>query len=166
MSDSILIHTTKLKDKEFLHIQHPKDDAAEVLLVPLADRAGLKRAPLHLVRVAPGKKAFPLHAHHAEEEFAFVLSGTGEVQLDDIRTPIGPGDFLGFPTDGTAHALWNTGEEPLVYLTGGERAAVEVVDFPELGLRATSTRRDGGQVYFDIASGQKRPIAGVGDDDS
>ncbi len=40
---------------------------------------------------------------------------------------------MGFPTDGTAHCLKNTGGEDLVYLMGGERSEVEVAHFPHLG---------------------------------
>ena len=68
-----------------------------------------------------------------EEEYVFVLEGQGTVTLDGVATPIGPGDFIGFPTDGVVHHLTNTGVADFVYLTGGERSAVEVARMPTLG---------------------------------
>lgn len=45
---------------------------------------------------------------------------------------VGPGNYLGFPTDATPHHLINVGETDLVYLMGGERSQVEVSHFPTL----------------------------------
>nr|QQZ50595.1 cupin domain-containing protein [Phenylobacterium glaciei] len=73
----------------------------------------------NLVRLPPGKESFIAHSHAVEEEFIFVLEGTGEVTLDGEAHAVGPGDFVGFPTDGVVHGFRNTGASDLLYLTAG-----------------------------------------------
>jgi uncharacterized cupin superfamily protein len=53
--------------------------------------------------------------------------------LDGEAHAIGPGDFVGFPTDGVVHSIRCAGPGHLVYLTGGERRPVEVADMPTIG---------------------------------
>lgn len=86
-----------------------------------------------LWELAPGKKSFPLHAHHVTEEALFVLSGTGQVRTPDGQTPIGPGDYIAFPAGGPAHQLINDGAEPLVYLGLSSGKGVDVVEYPDSG---------------------------------
>ena len=114
---------------------HPFNPASELHGVSLGDAVGLQRIGLHLVRVPPGKESFILHAHHTEEEFLYILGGRGVAQIGDAEHEVGPGDFLGFPTPSVAHHLRNPFDEDLVYLSGGERHAVEIADLPGLGKR-------------------------------
>lgn len=116
---------------------HPFDDEAEVCMYGLSRLTGLTRAGVTLSKLAPGKVSFPLHRHHAEEEWIYILSGTGELTLDDEISTIGAGDFAAFPAGGPAHKLRNSSSEELVYLMGGEAMAVEVADFPEQNIRMT-----------------------------
>jgi uncharacterized cupin superfamily protein len=102
-------------------------------LVPLGAPAGLKRVGVSLIRVPPGKESFIPHAHLLQEEFVFVIEGEGEVVLDGVVHALGPGDFVGFPTDGVVHSVRATGRNDLVYLTGGESGPVEVADMPTIG---------------------------------
>jgi uncharacterized cupin superfamily protein len=97
---------------------------------------------VNLVRVPPGKSSFPLHAHAREEEFVFVLSGRGVVRLGEARFEVAHGDFVGFPAGGPAHLVHNPYEEDLVYLAGGERTDLDVIDFPEAGRRLVRVGRD------------------------
>jgi mannose-6-phosphate isomerase-like protein (cupin superfamily) len=53
----------------------------------------------------------PLHTHHREDEYSFVLEGRFGVQLGDEVLELGPGDLLVKPR-GVAHAFWNAGDEP------------------------------------------------------
>jgi quercetin 2,3-dioxygenase len=115
---------------------HPMNPRCEAHGWALGRRTGLERVGVNLVRIPPGRESSILHLHHAEEEFAYVLSGRGTAELGDARLPIGPGDFLGFPAGTLAHVLVNDGAEDLVVLAGGERRPLEVVDFPRDGKRA------------------------------
>ncbi len=84
-----------------------------------------------LWELAPGKRSFPLHAHHVTEEALFVLSGRGTVRTPEGLTDVGPGDFVSFPAGGPAHQLVNDGSEPLVYVAMAATAAADVVEYPD-----------------------------------
>jgi uncharacterized cupin superfamily protein len=116
--------------------RHPFNPASEMKLVPLGDQTGMKRVLTNLIRLPPGKESFIAHNHAVEEEFIFVLEGEGEVTLDGVAHAVGPGDFVGFPTDGTVHGFRNMGTGDLLYLTAGERARVEVAEMPGIGKTA------------------------------
>jgi uncharacterized cupin superfamily protein len=113
--------------------RHPFNPASEMRLVPLSGPAGMKRVGVSLIRIPPGKESFIPHAHAVQEEFVFILEGAGEVVLDGVGHGVGAGDFVGFPTDGVVHSLKSLGPGDLVYLTGGERSAVEIADMPSIG---------------------------------
>jgi uncharacterized cupin superfamily protein len=84
-----------------------------------------------LWELPPGKRSFPLHAHHITEEALFVVSGRGKVRTPDGLTDLGPGDFVSFPPGGPAHQLINDGTEPLVYVGMAAVAGVDVVEYPD-----------------------------------
>ncbi len=86
-----------------------------------------------LWELPPGKKSFPMHAHHVTEEALYVVSGQAKVRTPEGLTPIGPGDFVSFPPGGPAHQLVNDGAEPFVYLAIGVSKGVDVVEYPESG---------------------------------
>ena len=116
---------------------HPLDQAAEVTMTPLSRLAGLERTGINLVRVAPGRKAFPLHRHLVEEEWTYVLTGEAEVTLGEAVHRLGPGGFVAFPPGGPPHQVANPGAAELVCLMGGEHRPFDAVDFPEHGKRVT-----------------------------
>lgn len=101
----------------------------------LGDATGLTGLGVHLIEVAPGDLTTEHHRHHHEDEAVFVLSGTGTALIGEARVSIGPGDFLGYRKGGPAHAIENTGTEPLRCLVVGERAAHDVGDYPLQGKR-------------------------------
>jgi uncharacterized cupin superfamily protein len=114
---------------------HPLNPAARRRTMSLGDAAGLKRVGLHYTVVAPGDVSTELHRHHLGDEFVFVLSGSGVVELDGETVPIAAGDFIGLPARGPAHCLRNTGSAELVFLVGGDRPAFDVCDYPALDKR-------------------------------
>lgn len=116
--------------------RHPFNPASEMSLVQLAGPTGMTRLGVNLIRIPPDKESFIPHAHAVQEEFIFVLEGWGELTLDTVTYNVGPGDFVGFPTDGVVHSLRCAGPGDLVYITGGERTPVEVADMPSIGKTA------------------------------
>jgi len=126
--------------------RHPFNPASEMRIAPLGDLAGMSRIGVHLIRIPPGKESFIPHAHSVSEEFVFILEGVGEMVMDGVGHPVGPGDFVGFPTDGVVHSLRSKGPGDLVYLTAGERVAVEVADMPSIG--KTTVLRQGRMELF------------------
>ncbi len=152
-----LIRTSNMERTAGIHIRHPMQADTEVYFASLSGPAGLERAHLNLVRVPPGRAAFPVHSHALQEEFVFILSGAGTVRIGDKDYAVGPGDYLGYPTDGTPHDLRNTGTEDLVCLMGGERTETEVATFPELG--KVAIQHEGGMTFHDLDGGETRKMA-------
>ena len=101
----------------------------------LGDAVGLKNIGVHLIEVPPGHRSTEFHAHHYEEECIYVLSGRGTATLGEATHHIGPGDFIGCPTNGVAHEMINDGAEPLVCLVIGQRLPQDITDYPRLGKR-------------------------------
>jgi uncharacterized cupin superfamily protein len=122
--------------------RHPWNPRSEMRGCMLSRQVGLERVGLSFIRVPPGKESFVFHRHNVEEEFAFVLSGKGAVDIGDETFDLGPGDFVGFPAASHAHHIRNTGSEELVYLSGGENAPVEIGDFPREGKRMVRMRHE------------------------
>lgn len=105
---------------------------------------GLERIGIHLVRLAPGRDSTQHHYHDADEEFLYILEGRGIAFIGEDRFEVGPGDFMGFPAPSPAHSLSNPFDEPLMYLVGGERNAVDAVHYPRIArtmLKAHGRRR-------------------------
>lgn len=120
------------------HVQefsHPWNPNSLMRGTQLGRAVGLKRTGVNFMRVPPGKESYVYHSHHFEEEWMYVLSGSGIALIDGQEFAIAAGDFLGFPTPSVAHLLRNTGAEDLVYLAGGENREFEVAEFPLLGKR-------------------------------
>ncbi|SDB11452.1 cupin domain-containing protein [Bauldia litoralis] len=94
--------------------------------------------------VPPGKAAFPFHAHHCVDEMFVVLVGTGEYRIGDERYPVKSGDVLAAPAGGpeTAHQIINTGEGDLQYLAFSSKAEADVVEYPDSGKFAVTSRHD------------------------
>lgn len=101
----------------------------------LGDAVGLKNLGVHVITVTPGDYSTEFHAHYYEEECIYVLSGKGKATLGARNYRIGPGDFIGCPTNGVAHDMFNDGDEPLVCLVFGQRCAQDVADYPRLNKR-------------------------------
>jgi len=129
-----LARTTQFDGSEALHIRHPLNERSELFMSRLSDPSGLTHLGVSLARLPPGKESFALHAHTVQEEWVYVVSGEGEVQIDANTYPIRVGDFVGFPANGPAHVVRNNSPADLVYLQGGDRRAGDRARFPELGL--------------------------------
>ncbi|PRQ05112.1 Oxalate decarboxylase OxdD [Enhygromyxa salina] len=117
-----------------MHVSHPLNERSEIFMTRLSDQTGLSHLGVSLARVPPGKESFALHVHSVQEEWIFVLSGQGKVQIDDRELDLRAGDFVGFPPNGPAHLVRNTSDVDLVYLQGGDRRVGDRGRFPELGL--------------------------------
>lgn len=61
--------------------------------------------------IAPRALAAPLHRHHREDEYSYVLSGTLGALLGDDVVTAGPGTWV-FKPRGQWHTFWAEGEEP------------------------------------------------------
>ena len=85
-------------------------------------------------RVPPGKRAFPKHAHVANDEAIFVVSGRGELSLGEEKSELVAGDFVLLPRgEKFSHVLVNNGSEDLLYLCISTMNMPEVVHYPDSG---------------------------------
>ena len=85
-------------------------------------------------RVDPGKRAFPKHAHLANDEALYVVAGTGELTIGEETVQIAAGDFIVLPAGAQhAHVLVNNSDEEIVYLCVSTMNAPEVVHYPDSG---------------------------------
>jgi uncharacterized cupin superfamily protein len=114
---------------------HPWNPASLMRGTQLARSVGLKRTGVNFIRVPAGRESFVYHSHRYEEEWLYILAGSGIALIDGQEFAIAAGDFIGFPAPSVAHLLRNTGGEDLVYLSGGENREFEVADFPTIGKR-------------------------------
>ena len=100
------------------------EDVAAIVKTP-GDVTGLTQMGVHLRAVDPGFAGTNRHFHTVEEEWTYVLAGSGSVRIGPIRTPIRPGNFVGFPPGPRPHHFVADGDEPLILLEGGERRSSE-----------------------------------------
>ena len=139
---------------------HPWNPDSTISGVMLGRALGLKRTGVSLARIPRGKESFVYHSHRFEEEWIYILSGSGTAEIDGAQFKVGPGDFMAFPTPSVAHHLRNAGTDALVYLMGGENRDVEIADFPKLGRRMV---RDGEKVdVYNIADAKPFGPSGSG----
>lgn len=130
-----LLRRAELEGAPPVRVRHPLNPRSEIHMRLMSDRTDMKRMGVNMARIPPGKESFLPHAHTAHEEWVYVLEGRGHALIGEHEHEIGPGDFLGFPTDGTVHHLRNSGDVDLVFLQGGERGKLEVGIFPTIGKR-------------------------------
>jgi uncharacterized cupin superfamily protein len=84
--------------------------------------------------VAPGKRAFPYHSHHVNEEMFFVLEGRGSIRIGRSSHKIREGDFISLPPGPkSAHQIVNDSREPLRYLAVSTMETPEVAEYPDSG---------------------------------
>ena len=90
-----------------------------------AERLGAKHLSVCTIRVAPGEKVRPAHAHPNGEELIYIIRGSGRVVVDGEVEAVKEGAAVLFP-QGSVHMLQNTG--------GAWRSAQQI-------LPASSSRR-------------------------
>jgi uncharacterized cupin superfamily protein len=108
---------------------------------------GARKLGVSVAEVPPGKRAFPKHAHHVNEEMMFVLEGTGTYHCGADSAPVRAGDLIAAPPgDGTtAHQIENTSDAVLRYLTFSTKLEPEVVEYPDSGKFGVSSFAGGTQ---------------------
>ncbi len=104
-------------------------------LAPVGMKIGARRLGYNVTRVPPGRRAFPFHSHHANEEMFFILEGSGTLRFGKEEFAVRKGDFIACPPGGAevAHQLINSGEAELVYLAVSTRIDTDVFSYPDSG---------------------------------
>lgn len=113
----------------------PAAQRFDARMAPVARQLGAKKLGYSVTAIPPGKRAFPYHCHHGQEEMFYVIAGSGEVRIGGERHPIRAGDIIACPPGGreTAHQIVNTGKEELKYLGVSTMEWPEVCEYPDSG---------------------------------
>ena len=115
--------------------------SAVTILVTAADSGGA----IGMIETVspPGAPGPPLHAHSREDETFYVVAGTGEFWLGDLRLVCGPGSRVFGPRN-VPHRYRNAGETDLtvliVYSPGGfEQSFLDIDAMGEAGTDRQAT---------------------------
>lgn len=129
MSRSPVVH---LADLALVRQAHGESFDARTAAV--AAPAGARRLGARLVEVPPGKRAWPFHNHHANDEMFVILAGAGTLRFGATTHAVAAGDVVVCPAGGpeTAHQLI-AGEEGLRYLAVGTMNEPDVMEYPDSG---------------------------------
>jgi uncharacterized cupin superfamily protein len=101
---------------------------------PVAPLIGARNLGYSVIRLKPGKRAWPYHAHHVIEEMFYILSGEGTLRHGDEEFPIRAGDFIASPPDPSLpHQIVNTSEDVLAYIALSDQKDTDVVLYPDSG---------------------------------
>jgi uncharacterized cupin superfamily protein len=133
----------------------------EFAMAELSRPLGARSIGANVTRVPPGKAAFPLHHHHANEEHFFILSGTGVLRLGAATHPVKARDYVVCLPGGAgaAHQFVNTGAEDLVYLAISTLVVPEVVGYPETGKTSVRTSmEEGADARFLLRNGDRNAV--------
>ena len=123
-----------IKDAVFdFELKH--GDRFEARLARISRHLGAKMLAYNVTEIAPGKRAFPFHCHHANEELFFITDGEGTLRFGDEEHPVAEGDLIACPPGGPefAHQLINTGGTPLRYLALSTTVETDVNQYPDSG---------------------------------
>lgn len=110
-------------------------DAFEAMVAAVAAPAGATRLGARVVEVPAGKKAWPYHAHHANDEMFVILEGRGTLRFGGERYAVSAGDVVVCPAGGaeTAHQLIADAGVALRYLAVSTMNEPDVMEYPDSG---------------------------------
>lgn len=101
---------------------------------PVSDRIGARKLGYAVVRLQPGKRAWPYHSHHVNEEMFFVLEGEGTLRHAGEEHAIRKGDFICSPADPSQpHQIVNTSDAELSYVALSTEQPADVFLYPDSG---------------------------------
>ena len=125
---------------------HQHGQQFEARLGAVGAHLGARKLGYNVTIVPPGKKAWPYHRHHANEEMFFILEGEGLLRLDGEEFSVRVGDFIATPAGPKhAHQLINNSQSPLKFLAVSTMEQPEVVEYPDsdkIGMLAGSAPGD------------------------
>ena len=99
----------------------------------IAAPLGATKLGCNLTVVPPGKKAWPHHVHHANDEMFVILAGEGTLRFGAERYAVRAGDVIVCPSGNAerAHQLINTSEAELRYLSISTKVLPEIAEYPD-----------------------------------
>jgi uncharacterized cupin superfamily protein len=87
-----------------------------------------------LYEIDPGKKLWPYHVHHANEEWVVVVRGRPTLRAADGERELAEGDVACFPRGAAgAHQLRNATDEAVRVLMLSTTISPEFIEYPDSG---------------------------------
>jgi uncharacterized cupin superfamily protein len=103
---------------------------------------GATKLGYSVIRLAPGKRAWPYHSHYVNEEMFYVLEGEGTLRHAGKEFPIRAGDFICSPADPEqAHQIINTSDSELSYIALSSQDETDIFLYPDSGKYGASHRK-------------------------
>ena len=125
--DVFNLHGDEWND-EVVHAGHAFRDAY------VGERIGAELIGGSLYEVPPGKKLWPYHLHHANEEWLIVVRGQPTLRSPDGEQELREGDVVVFPRGKAgAHQVSNRSDAPIRVLMLSSMRAPDLVEYPDSG---------------------------------
>ena len=131
-------HILNISDLEFKPSPVPMPDSVKekfdgATMAFVGPLIGAQKLGYNITVLPPGKRAFPFHNHHVNEEMFFILEGVGEVRIGGETFSIKKGDFIACPPGGAefAHQIVNTSSGELRYLAVSTKLSPEIAEYPD-----------------------------------
>ena len=119
-----------LDELEYSEFGHGEKFHAE--RAPASTRIGASKLGYAVVRLKPGKRAWPYHSHYVNEEMFYILEGEGTLRHADEEYPIRAGDFISSPPDPQQpHQIINTSDQELSYIALSTSEPTDVFLYPD-----------------------------------
>jgi uncharacterized cupin superfamily protein len=94
--------------------------------------------------VAPGKKLWPYHVHHGNEEWAIVVRGRPTLRTPEGERELVEGDVAAFPRGKAgAHQILNRTDEPARVLMLSTLLLPDVIEYLDSGKVSATSPADG-----------------------
>lgn len=117
---------------ELDYVSFGKGEKFQADRAPVAPLIGASKLGYAVIRLQPGKRAWPYHSHHVIEEMFYVISGTGTLRHADQEYPIRTGDFICAPPDpAQPHQIVNTSDAELTYIALSNQMTTDVMLYPD-----------------------------------
>ena len=101
---------------------------------PVSTQIGAEKLGYAVVRVPPGKRAWPYHSHYVLEEAFFILEGEGTLRHAGEEYPIRKGDFICSPADPEQpNQIVNTSDSDIVYIAMSSNEDTDIFLYPDSG---------------------------------
>ncbi len=108
------------------------EDAAGLITKELGKSVGSGKLYANMDSIPPGAYSTKYHSHSQQEEFFYVLQGTGTLRFNDRITEVKPGDFICKPSgDKDAHTFYNSGADNLLILDIGTVEKEDICYYPD-----------------------------------
>ena len=107
-------------------------DGFRIRETQIGERVGAQLIGGSVYEIDPGKKLWPYHLHHANEEWLVVLRGRPTLRTPEGEGELVEGDVACFPRGvAGAHQVQNATEEPVRILMLSTLIAPEILEYPD-----------------------------------